>query len=307
MPFGNEKCKEIVENICPYCGETFLMNKRSFANHIRWCKLNPRYDEIRNSTISKNKASRKKTKIRKLNCVICNKEYEIECTDNIFNKGKYKKTCCTECAHKLSANNVQDREILNKKISHGVRQTNIEKSILTGKPLRITKQCKHCGKTFETRKKNQIYCSIKCVSQAKYAHNMNVRKYYRHCCCFNFALNNFPDEFDFKLVETFGWYKAKNHGNNLNGVSRDHMVSQDFGYKNLIDPYIISHPANCALIKHTENSSKYNKCSLSVDELLQRIVNWHKKYGVYPNTIDYTYFERNNINLLKFDNVFNIL
>jgi YgiT-type zinc finger domain-containing protein len=294
MAFGNETCKNIVENVCPYCGQVLLMNKRVFANHVRWCKSNPRYEDIRNSTIAKNKANIKKAKSRKLNCVICNTEYEIECTDNMFNKGKYKKTCCDACSKQLTAKNTDITVKIDKLKSHYIHNI-------------ITKQCKHCGKTFETRKKNQIYCSPKCASKSKYAHNMNVRKYYRHCCCFNFVLNAFPEEFDFTLVEKFGWYKAKNHGNNLNGISRDHMISQEYGYKNLIDPYIISHPANCKLLRHNENSSKHSGCSLTVDELLQRIFDWHKKYGVYENTIDYTYFDKNNISLLKFDTVLNIL
>lgn len=294
MAFGNETCKNIVENVCPHCGQILLMNKRTFANHVRWCKSNPRYNEIRNSTIAKNKISCKKTKLRKLNCVICNTEYEIECTDYMFNKGYYKKTCCDTCSKQLTVKNTNNT-------------VKIDKLKLYYAHNIITKQCKYCGKTFETRKKNQIYCSIKCASKAKYAHNINARKYYRQCCCFNFALNAFPEEFDFTLVEQFGWYKAKNHGDNLNGISRDHMVSQDYGYKNLIDPYIISHPANCKLLRHNENSSKYSNCSLTVDELLQRISDWHEKYGVFENTIDYTYFDKNNISLLKFDTVLNIL
>ena len=62
MGFGNDRCKEIVENICPYCNEKLIMNKRSFANHVRWCKKNPRYEEIKEKCILKLKSlpSRKK-------------------------------------------------------------------------------------------------------------------------------------------------------------------------------------------------------------------------------------------------------
>ena len=38
MGFGNDRCKEIVENICPYCNEKLIMNKRSFANHVDGAK-----------------------------------------------------------------------------------------------------------------------------------------------------------------------------------------------------------------------------------------------------------------------------
>ena len=43
--FGNNTCKEIVENVCPYCQEHLIMNKRSFANHVGWCKQNTKYYE----------------------------------------------------------------------------------------------------------------------------------------------------------------------------------------------------------------------------------------------------------------------
>ncbi len=82
------------------------------------------------------------------------------------------------------------------------------------------------------------------------------------------------------------------------------MLSKDFGFENLIDPYIISHPANCNLLQQNDNSSKGSKNSLTLDELLKRIEAWHKKYGVYENKIDYSYFEIHNINLIKFDNLF---
>lgn len=35
----------IVENICPYCECHLLMNKKVFANHVRWCKSNPKFIE----------------------------------------------------------------------------------------------------------------------------------------------------------------------------------------------------------------------------------------------------------------------
>lgn len=106
MCFGNERCKEIVENVCPYCGQVLLMNKRSFANHVRWCKANPRYEEILASTKSKISKSLKKDcnipKERTLQCVVCGKEYTVMCSDNGMEKGCYRKTCSSHCAALLS-------------------------------------------------------------------------------------------------------------------------------------------------------------------------------------------------------------
>ena len=50
----------IVENVCPYCGKHLLMNKKSFANHVRWCKSNPKYEEIRKNASEKSRISNKK-------------------------------------------------------------------------------------------------------------------------------------------------------------------------------------------------------------------------------------------------------
>ena len=125
-------------------------------------------------------------------------------------------------------------------------------------------------------------------------------KTYKRLCEFKFALNSYPDEFDFTLIENYGWYKAKNRGDNLNGVSRDHIYSRDKGFENLIDPYIISHPANCQLLRHNDNVSKHSNCDIEIENLINKIKEWNQKYGEYPNTIDYKLFELLGINFQKF-------
>lgn len=52
------------------------------------------------------------------------------------------------------------------------------------------------------------------------------------------------------------------------------MLSITHGFKNNIDPQIIKHPANCQLLRHTDNSSKYIRCSISIENLLQKIKEW---------------------------------
>jgi len=99
---------------------------------------------------------------------------------------------------------------------------------------------------------------------------------YRQLCLFKFSLNDYPDKFDFSLIEKYGWYKAKNRGNNLEGVSRDHMFSVYDGYKQGILPYYISHPANCQLLPHKLNNVKKRNSSITFEELLRRIEEWNK-------------------------------
>jgi len=108
--------------------------------------------------------------------------------------------------------------------------------------------------------------------------DMNKYNNYKKSCLFRFNLKDYKKEFNFKLVTKYGWYKASNRGNNLNGVSRDHMYSIKRGFKNKVSPYYISHPANCMLMKHNENSKKYDRCSIKLEELIIKINKWNKKY-----------------------------
>lgn len=54
-------------------------------------------------------------------------------------------------------------------------------------------------------------------------------------------------------------------------------------------PKIISHPANCQIIPHSQNKKKHTKCNISVSELEEKIKQWNKKYteqatGIEPAT-----------------------
>jgi len=164
---------------------------------------------------------------------------------------------------------------------------------LTGKPyippMEVTQTCR-CGATFTTvavRGKTKKHCSGSCAarySEARGKLQEKARKKraaltnYRADCAFRFSLNDYPSEFEFGLVEEYGWYKAKNRGDNLNGISRDHIVSVRYGFDNNIDPAIISHPANCRLVQHGENSSKGSQCGMTVDQLLEKIEKWNQRY-----------------------------
>lgn len=114
----------------------------------------------------------------------------------------------------------------------------------------------------------------------------DVRQYrlplenYRADCAFKFNLSDYPDEFDFTLIEIYGWYKPKNRGDNLNGVSRDHAVSVRYGFDNDLPAEHLAHPAKCVLMQHGENVSKGKKITMSYEELLKRIEEWDKKYGL---------------------------
>ena len=67
---------------------------------------------------------------------------------------------------------------------------------------------------------------------------------------------------------------CSNKQNNLDGVSRDHMLSVKDWFINGIDPAVISHPANCDLVLHRANQRKRSDSSITVEELLDRIKKW---------------------------------
>lgn len=100
------------------------------------------------------------------------------------------------------------------------------------------KICGFCNDEFLSKNK---YCSIECSNNKKIEHLDEYSKY-KLKTRFKFNLSDYPDEFEFSLIEKYGWYKAKNRGDNLNGVSRDHMLSVNEGFNMKIDPYLISHP-----------------------------------------------------------------
>lgn len=130
----------------------------------------------------------------------------------------------------------------------------------------LEKECLQCGKLH----KNKQFCSQKCWMDF----NKSIRnewEQYAIDCKFKFNVYDYPDLFDLSLIDKHGWYRASNRGNNLNGVSRDHRYSVKQGFINNIDPEIISHPVNCSLILHTENQSKREKCSITLEQLYEEI------------------------------------
>ena len=280
---------EIIENKCPYCEETFFMNKRSFANHMRWCKKNPKYEDIRNSTIKKLSGEKVSRKLHVLKCETCGKEYTVSCTDKEFDRGYYKKTCSDLCVKKLTAKKAGKEK--NKKISLALRKNNAAINDDYDENIgAYVKKCELCGKEFITKKHNQRFCSYVCSAKHRNLYKKKSKtklELYKRQCQFAFALKDFPEEFNFSLINENGWYKAKNHGDNLNGVSRDHMYSINEGFKNGVDPYYISHPANCELLLHPDNAAKNVNCSISKDELMKRIREWENRNGVYESKIDY--------------------
>ena len=155
-------------------------------------------------------------------------------------------------------------------------------------------------KTLQKAKRLKLFVSRDGSTAALIMHERKPRVYpevrrkrsaftnYRADCAFKFNLSDYPDEFNFSLIEQHGWYKASNRGNNLTGISRDHIVSVRHGFDNNIDSSLISHPANCQIIPHRKNQSKNKKSIITLIELEERIKKFNKQHlemldGVEPS------------------------
>jgi len=144
-----------------------------------------------------------------------------------------------------------------------IKQTRTDKLVVMSKIKKRT--CSECGKIDETLGRFQ---SDKCSF-------CNDSLVYRRQCEFKFNLKDFPNEFDFKLLNEHGMFSPKK---NPKGVSRDHMLSIQYGKINRISPDVIGHPANCRLILQGDNTKKQADSCITYEELLNRIKEWDNKY-----------------------------
>lgn len=276
-----------MNNICSciYCKKEFPY-KGIFTHvdrqHLKLNKYssgnNGKYKQISEKALQQRKIDELEYLTKPNFCAECNSMLEYTKRQNKF--------CSKSCAT-ISNNRIRIESGWQMPLSQKIK---ISES-LTGKKyvqsISITNQCEHCGNSFSfvlgpANKKKKRFCTRKCANNSRYKSNRANRSAltnYRKDCAFKFNLADFPNEFDFELVKIHGWYKAKNHGNNLTGISRDHMVSIKWGFLNNIPIEHISHPANCQLIEHGKNVSKGVSNSITYQELLERIKRWNEKYS----------------------------
>jgi len=203
-------------------------------------------------------------------CLNCNKELEYKKRNNTY--------CSHSCAAKVTNIGLdRTKNVISAKGMESLIESNRKRiSGVWDEYSKNPKYCLYCSKELEYKKRRYTHCSRTC--RAETTKTDDPKRFYRRSCKFDFALKNYPDEFNFKLIEEYGWYSPTNKNNNLGGVSRDHMVSVSFGYENNIDPTVLSHPANCRLMIHSKNISRNNKNSITYDELLSRIMVWNIRY-----------------------------
>ena len=264
-----------MKKICKHCKMEFEIENKPkgwFANHSRWCDKNPKRN-IWNKGVADCKKSGAEKHKKNINNYLENPKFCVECNNMIDYTKKRNKFCSSRCA---ALYNNKRKDISSWQWTEE-RKENNKKRIDKYKKLTSATRisfCKNCNMCYEGK---NLYCSSIC-RKTFITDRANKEKkdleLYRYYSKFKFNLDSFRDKFDFSLIEKYGWYKAKNRGNNLNGVTRDHIISVRYGFDNNIPTWIISHPANCELMRFSDNSSKHSNCNLTLDELLIKIEKW---------------------------------
>jgi hypothetical protein len=152
------------KNQCPFCKEIFE-TARKRGCHQRLCKLNPNRDKMLNSLRKNGSNTWKKLnkervlerKEYKCNCLKCNKEYIVVCTENDYNKGNYKKYCCRSCANSRVISEEQKQKVSEK----------LSKE-------KILKRCKCCDSIISNKNKSG-YC-FKCVRKFRKLNDESIEK-----------------------------------------------------------------------------------------------------------------------------------
>lgn len=200
-------------------------------------------------------------------CEHCNKQM-----NTIYGSGRF---CDKKCARSFSTK--KKRQEINKKVSSkmtGRKLSDDHKKKIVHYKQRLEKCCLNCGEKMQQLPSDiRKFCTKMCwVTYTE--KNKESYVLYRQRCEFDFNITDYTDKFDLQLVEQYGWYSPSNKGNNLNGVSKDHMFSVKSGFESNISPEIIKHPANCKIMLHKENQKKHKNSSISLDTLLNRIKDW---------------------------------
>lgn len=266
MKCKNIECENETTGKRVYCS---LTCRNIFVN-----KYLRKYDKV-SDTFKQKKKEKEDEYLKNIKrCKFCNKEIPYDKRENDY------------CNHSCSASyNNSIREFTwNDKISKGINKyikengyfgALLSKNKYKGNNSRILKECINCEKNITNH--NKKFCTNDCKKNY-IRKNMLEYKKYKQDTIFKFSLNDYPDYFEFELIEKYGWYSPTNKNNNLNGVSRDHMLSVNEGFHLGIDPFILAHPANCKLMVHNENISKNKRSSISLNDLLERIKEFEIKY-----------------------------
>lgn len=165
--------------VCKYCGKEFP--DKSLGGHVARCKMNPNYEKTcandrknlrkGSETSAKNKKSKVVLVKFEQICPKCGKEFEIECSESVYKRGKYKKFCSSKCANsRIHSEETKQKTANSLKEYYKTHDLPIgfcgckDKN---GNYCRYkTYICKYCGKEFTVGDKRNTggrqYCSNEC-------------------------------------------------------------------------------------------------------------------------------------------------
>lgn len=226
---------------------------------------NPKYCSLSCQVTHRNKVVREKN-IEKYNskpskCKNCDVVLAYDDRNNSF------------CSNSCSALFNNSKRILSEKAKENIKQSMLKRLKKEGKiiyPYTPVKFyiCEITGKPY-CNKNEKGY-----VRKAS-PYTKTEKQIYYEKAAFKFNVYDYPEHFDLKLLEERGWYtcpgkKRKNSKKNVDGVSRDHLVSISEGFKMGYPPEDLAHPANCRLVLHSENKRKAGSSLISYEDLIKR-------------------------------------
>lgn len=186
------------------------------------------------------------------------------CGKFISTKKKYcSQSCSTSVTNRKRLPKSDDTK---NKISEAVSMNYIlnSKRLFIGPHTKIHQNtCSICHHTWFWK-----YKIIICEDCKSNTELQSYKRKQRNKFLFKFDTNNHPDLFDLDQINKIGWYApAKKVDRNLNGLTRDHIISVAESITNNYDPYYITHPMNCRIMTQSENSKKNTKSHMSYDKL----------------------------------------
>lgn len=215
-----------------------------------------------------------------------------QCSKPLEYKDRFKTFCNRSCAGTYSNINRELKGELKTKKGNCKRcSKEIDINIRASQNNIVCKECKKNNhkKYYKVRHKQCKFCNKDIVGPKRICTSCrdNFQNIYSFRCRFTFPLQKFPELFDIKLIERYGMYKAKNHGDNLDGISRDHKFSVIESFKRNLDPILVKHPANCQLLRQRENARKRHNCSITLEQLIKEVQRFEEKYNYCPEVLEY--------------------
>ena len=256
----NEKIIEYNKNptYCLYCKNTMPFEKRKNkfcnASHAAYYNNNQKINPKKETSISKPiitdetlYPTRFKIRIKRV-ATYLNKSEKLITYGDVKNFKEYLESL-------LHIDNLSPREIVNKL------------NIKCGNPSDFMKQL-HIK--LKSPKDAQILRKSK--NKKPRIPYSDEKKEYRYHCRFIFDPFLYPKIINYDLLFLHKFYHPQY---NKNGLNLDHMISLSYGWENKISPDMISHPANCAVLFASDNFRKNSGCSISLEELKERILMWN--------------------------------